>query len=474
LRKLLAVLVLYILLASAAFAEISVFGTVGGGAVILRGTNVNGDVLQAGASLSGQIGVEGQDENDKFGGEITVSGEKISFNIPVIPGSTAVVPVPGNDPVFAFNASVWWKPFYMLKLQLGGINDFALTEIVGWGYHANDADSFVVWPQNNYAGDYFSDTTGFYSGTGNGWTGLSLSFSPIYGLDINVGIPFSLGFEKINQINGEIEQRSKASAVYYFTSAQIAYNLWGIGRLAVSYAGGDGKIKYTPNPINPEDDTPTRELYFFQMQSTPATIYGSFLLTVFEERGISLNAGFAYTFPAKEKDQKITYKAPMEAGLGFSMGTSRMGFKTRMALSFGGSAFRDGTDPTPKVKEPLMIGLGVLPYITLGPFKINLNAGISYKWEEEYMKLDGLDLVVAKMGNSAALAWYVNPYLTFSIGDGTFFAGFQMGSDGLKYTHDGTTMKKNNLVVTFPSGEDKYVGQTIIEWAIPIGIQYSF
>ena len=495
-KKLLAVSVISALLIQAAFGEISVSGTVGAGATLLRGSNVNGDSLQAGAYLSGQIEVEGQDETDTFGGSIKVGGDVTSFSPPANPVLTwqttlsnyVTVPdlsndlsvVPPGNPVLSFSALVWWKPVYMVKVQLGTIDDFALTEIVGWGYNANDADDFVVYPKNNYAGDYFSDTTGFYSGTGNGWIGLTLSVTPIYGLDINLAVPFGLGYEQFNNQTQVITKQSLASDIYLYSHAQIAYTLWGIGRLAVTVAGGgDGKIKFLNNPYDPFDffdpTGTTDPINIDQIQGHGSSIYGSFLLTAFDEKGFGLNIGFGYTLPSEYKNIGITYYSPMEAGLGLSFGTDKMGIKTRMAVSFGGGLTRTGYG---SLHEPLMVGLGVLPYYTLGSCTVYLNAGISYKWEDEFMMDSTYGYAVKKVGNSTALGWNVNPYVTVTFGSGTFFAGIQVWSDGLKYV--GRTTKQSiraqlfDPITHLSTGLDAYPGISIIEWAIPIGIQYSF
>ncbi|MCL2479642.1 MAG: hypothetical protein FWF22_09075, partial [Treponema sp.] len=190
-KKLFAVFIVFAVLIPGVFAQIDISGSVGGGVTLLKGSNVRTDVLQTGNYLSGSIEADGTDDADSFGGTVKLNAE----------AST-------TDPAaWSWSAAVWWKPVYFVKLQLGYIDDFAQTDIVGWGYHANDAESYVVSPQNNYAGDYFSDTTGFYSGTGNGWTGFSLSITPIYGLDINAAVPFGRGAEIRDPITGNLTQK---------------------------------------------------------------------------------------------------------------------------------------------------------------------------------------------------------------------------------------------------------------------------
>ena len=465
-RKFFTVILIFAVFSSGVYAEIVIGGSVSSGVTILKGTNIRGDVLGTGNFLSGSIDVSGQDEEDTFGGDLSINAE----------AST-------TDPAaWAWSASVWWKPLYFMKLQLGYIDDFALTDIVGWGFHANDAESFVVSPKNNYAGDYFSDTTGFYSGTGSGWTGFTLSITPIYGLDINIAVPFGRGADLRDPISGDLIQKYNAADAYLYTSAQIAYTLWGFGRFAVSYAnGGNGKLEFladtsinaevpdpytglVAHPYDPINDT----LQLYRVKANAPSLYASFFLDAFEDMGFSANIGFAYTFPVFYENTSVVYNSPMEVGLGISFGTDRMGIKARMGASLMGSLERFTNQI---INEPMMLGLGILPYYGFGPFMFYLNAGVSYKWEDEIMFETSGSFRINKMGNSAALGWYANPYMTFTLGSGRFYAGIQVESDGLKYVGYN---KDQISIIREGDYVESYPGQPIIDWAIPIGILFEF
>ena len=480
-KKLSAIIMFLILSITTVYAELTVSGSVGAGVIALKGSNVKDkgelDSMRAGSSyLSGQIEVSAQDEAEKFGGFVKFSAE--------------LVPRRVEDPAdlnklfvdsWTWKAAAWWKPFYFTRIQLGHIEEFAMTDIVGWGYHANDAESYVISPKESYAGDYFSQSAGFYAGTGTNWLGATLTINPIYGLYINIAIPFGLGYrferdpqeylnnpgDQINDYLGRDEQ-DIASRVYLFTHAQVSYELWNIGRIAFTFAGnGDGTLELYPTSY---PDTFLRyqgqDLNFRQIyKSNSPELYASFFLTYLEDKGIGLNVGFAYTMPAETADGTVTYNAPMEAGLGFSFGSEKRGIKARFAVSFGGKLTR--TTDSSTVNEPVMLGFGVLPYMTLGPCKIHLNVGISYKFEDEYMT-ETIPYTVKAVGNSAAFGWYANPYVTFSFGSGTFFAGVQLECDGLKYT--GHKTKKQG----YPNAAGAIEGTEVIEWRVPVGIQFAF
>lgn len=450
-KKLSLVFMLFAVLASGVFADISVFGSVGGGATLMKGSNVRTDIIQVGNFLSGSIEASGSDDGDHFGGSVQISA-----------GASSV-----DQFSWAWGANVWWKPLYFFKLQLGDIDSFALTEIIGWGFHGNDAETYVASPKNNYVGNYLADTTGFYTGTGGNWSGLTLSVSPIYGLDLNIAVPFGRGGEKIDPITWIITEKYKAWDAYLYTNAQAAFTIWGVGRIALSFAGGgNGKLELFEYNLLSQivDYVPANGFKLYQVKPNAHSIYGSFLLTAFEDLGFSANIGYAYYFPAKNDTHGITYHTPMELGLGASYGTSKWGIKMRVGLSFGGKAVIKSSLYDATVKEPFMLGIGILPYYNFRALSIYLNTGITYKSDEIYLNGAGQTITI---GNSKAVGWHINPYVTFTMGAGRFYGGIQIESDGLKYVG----VDKQNI--TSFSG-DSYPGQPIVEWSIPIGLLFEF
>ena len=465
-----------------AFAEITVGGSVGAAAIMAKGSNVNGDDVRAGNKLlTGNIEASAQNETDTFGGSVQIQVQTVP------PGAPAANDDPfayGTDTIntdfqpWSWTASVWYKPAYFLQIQLGVINDLALTEIVGWGYQANDADDYVIAAKGNYVGDYLPATTGFYSGTGQNWTGLTVTLSPLYGLDISLAVPFGKNYYYDTVMKGV--QQPAAGDVYRYSQAQVAYTLYDFGRLAVSFVGGgDGQIKFMniidsgqlmdtlgQLPYDPVQDG----LVFDYFQADSSALYASFLLTALENWGIDLNIGFGYTFPATTTwystydslNYDISYNPPMEAGLGFSWGTANYGIKARAAATFGGTAQMTGQDT---LNEAIKVGFGILPYYSIGICRLYLNLGISYKFADEY--IDSTTFKVQQVQNSEALGWYVNPYLTVTIDSAKFFAGVQVETDGLKYVG-----LKQRFQYWPTSGVQQ--GVPVIEWSVPIGIMYEF
>ena len=460
-KKVLTILLLLLVVLIPVFADIEVSGLASGGATLIKGSNLKGDDLQASNMLSSYIEASGADDSGKIGGDVQINAQASAT----------------DSNTWAWTALAWWNPVVQFKLQIGTIDDFALTDIVGWGYHANDAEDFVASPRISYVGDYFSDTTGFFAGTGTGWNGVGITINPFYGLSLNVALPFGIGTEQ-RDADGIVIQKYKATQVYDYTLASLTYTLYGLGRFAVSFeGGGDGKL-YLANgnaddPNNSSDIPydPTTSFTLDQLNANASTLYASFLLTAFEDKKFTMNIGFDYTLPVSTTDdlgRKLTYYSPMEAALGIAVGSDRNGFKARLASTFMGRAERTGSDA---LHEPFMVGFGILPYVTWGPFKFYLNMGIAYRLAEEYMDDSGK---VQNVGNSTALGWHVNPYLMLSIGTGRFFFGFQLESDGLKYELSPDLQQAQNVISHDVDGNAYYAGKPIINWGIPVGIMFDF
>ena len=456
LKKLFTVLVFLALLTSSLFADLTFSGLTGAGATFLRMSNVNGDPMQAGNYLTGQIQVDAQSKDKTFGGTAKLTGETSTFKIDAATWNA-----------LTWTASVWWNPIPMLKFQFGIINDLALSDCVYSDFYPDDAETYVVAPYSSYVGDYFPSWTGFFGGTGDTWSGFILSLTPTEALNINLMLPYGLGVETVDS-SGNITHFPAASDIYLYGQAQATFMIWDIGRIGAAFSGGgNGKLDFTPDPDDAPYD-PALPIGFYQMKANASSFYGSFLFNAFEDQGLDINVGFKYTMPVEDKAKKITYNSPMEAGLGISYVTDSFGIKMRMAASFGGNVKRTGNDP---MNIPKMAGLGIMPFISAGRCKIYLNAGITYKYEDEYM--DGSDgNKVKKVTNSAALGWHVNPYVTATFGTATVYAGFQIDTDGLKYVYDGNTMSR--LTINQVDSTGKYPGTSIIEWRIPVGIEYTF
>ena len=457
-KKMLAVFIILTGFASSAFAQISVYGSAGAGAKLVKGSFVKDDSVKAGDFfIVGTLSAEAKNENDTFGGVVTVSADG-SPDLTATNKDAAAA----NPYSVELRVSAWWRPILPVKLELGTIDALALTEIVGWGYHANDAEDYVVSPPFSYVDRDFTYIAGFYSGTGTDWIGALLSVTPIYGLEFNLSVPFSRGnpFKLVKYhdtwthlIVDETEIQPNASNVYKYCQAQAAFTIHGIGKFALTFAGRGSESLDFDGVLNN-----------YEVKANTSSIYASFLWTHFEK--LSLNFGLEYVLPAKDKNFSITYVPPMAAGAGMSLDFDNFGIRARLGASFLGNVSQKGG---PVYWEPLKLDFGVLPYFNIGNISIYANVGASCRFGDQFainVQTDLLDVTtkrIAMIKNSAAFGWYLNPYVTVKAGPGTFFAGLRLESDGRRYTRNADTGK------FIPNDT---LGSIIVEWAVPIGILF--
>jgi len=295
-------------------------------------------------------------------------------------------------------------------------------------------------------------------------------------LEVNIGVPYS-------------SSAVDAEDLYLKTEAQVAYTIDGIGKVALSFDGGRGVVnakKGTPGKagewyINSSDGTvtwvtneaaskdgfnPNGELIGTNLTDAPTTgatagfedpsrVLLYFGLTMIENLGIDV--GFAYTFPlTTENSIKKSY--PIYAGLGASYTMGQFGVKARVQGKFMESEIGDWSGAK-KSEKGAVILFDVLPsYAVSDNLTAYLAAGITYTGVDKY---DGKkDKLPNDDDKKATIGWHVDPYLAYSVGPGTFYAGINLSSNGAK--NSGKPDEK--------TGE----GKTWIKWAIPIGLIYNF
>jgi len=200
LKKMIAISVVFALVAGAVFAEINVSGGTHGSVRVIEGDSFEETDVYAGGGM-GRIRFEGSGENEDgtFGGWMRFEA-----------GS--------QGGTLAANALAWWKPIQQVKLQIGYNPDghFAADNIVGWGFYASAGDLGIAGEGWAFGGN------SFFGGYGKGGTILTLT--PIDLLEVNVGIPFFQG--------------GRAEGIFKQTTAQVALNLEGIGKAAITFVGG--------------------------------------------------------------------------------------------------------------------------------------------------------------------------------------------------------------------------------------------
>jgi hypothetical protein len=403
-KKLFAISLILVIAASAAFAEVTVGGTAGYGVTVIKGDNSDGSVPGVGkAGPTGRIDAVYENDEGSFGALVRVQT------------------IGDAGRIFA-----WWQPLSVLKLTLGkdGNGQYGREKIEGWSWTGAAGDEGVGYTGYQYAHNA-------WSAGGFGDFGATLSLTPIDGLAINVMVPY--------------EKSTEAAEVYNHMTGQLTYDIADVGEIGVTYKSGAGYRNW--GTLGTIDIGAYSELFGQNFPVTtgtndPGAVYAHFYLTAIQN--LKLNIGLKYTFAGTIEpapSTKLTLTPPINAGFGLDYNISdTIGVKAVLLARVAGSVKLG--DVTTDI--PLNLGFDVMPYFDLSILKLYLNLGVDYT-----AKIKDAD-------NSQVFAWFVNPYITKSVGGGTFFAGFQLYSDGKELDSTGT--KKDPT----------------ISWAVPIGIEIGF
>jgi hypothetical protein len=402
-KKLIAISITLALIASAAFAQVTVGGLVQSKWVAFSEIPGDGDDTVNSLSWTGRVQLDGKTEGDIFGGSLRITPS--SFD-QIAANQGKMNKVLGGGVAFDW-AYVWWQPIQQVKLQLGTISDgfYGVDAIAAWGFHG-DANDFVAY-------DKLYNTAAFAGGA-LFTTGASFVITPLDGLKVVFGIPTEASISTyISDDKTAITNQNAMEAWKHFF-LQAGYDLPNIGVITLTYKSGK------------------------QDKGDVSQIYASFQLKMIENLG--LHFGVNYNFPGQYKNsgKDAQDNSPITLGLAADYGLSdTFGVKARLAFSFLGSE-DDGSTTTDK---PYLFDLEVLPYYDLSIFKAYLSLGMRLHTDEE----QGSTVV-----RDAYVDFLVNPYIEKTVGAGSFFAGFQLIGIGVQ---DGTKKSsKYNLTWAIPVG----------------------
>ena len=362
-KKLIAIAVVFALVAAGSVFAVDLGGEVIGNVGLLQGDNGDDSKVTGSADLK-RIRIQGEGEvgDGKFFGWFRAEGEGAATGVvPGVWGHAGWKPIDqfkmwigsnGGDGFFAKEGQTGWM-FYQrttdTKVTMGGAN------VWGWdgynGYYAAIDPSFA-WETNPA---YLVTRNAFYGGGIDGANGLYLTISPVGMVNINFELPFFM--------NTEIGDIFKALV------AQVDLN-FDFGNIAITYAG---------------DHT----------DATNGKIFGYFNLASIDR--LSLDVGFSFTLPEND------WMEPIAAGLGVKFDiTDAFGFKIRTALSFAGD------------DEIFAVLADALPY-----FAVNDNLKI-------FASL-GLTMMSADYFDNPFLGFHINPYVWIGQEWGpSFWAGFKL------------------------------------------------
>jgi len=366
-KKIIVTLVVFALVAGAAFAQPAVGGNLKISTNLLAGSTETEDPMAGGTTIwDAHINVTWSGTN--AGGLIRFWSKTNEW----MPES------------FAF---WWWKPIEQVRIQLGRNRDadFGHAQIAGWGFNAEAQGGVAVDKDREltkYGAGYYGNeslasiarTAAWWGGFGAGGKdlGLALSIYPIPGFEVDICVPMQGGKAGIYGIGATDTQAANTptdTAANIYLSSKINFNVAvpdiGNLRFVADLQGKDSEDKVVvPN------------------------IHAAFYINAVEGMGIEIGAGF--------KDEFDT----IEIGAGYRLTAEALVLKARVGLI--------AKSPNSK-NDSMLLGIGILPSYNLGKLVTLFNAGF------------GIDL-----GDTAMVDWFINPYISVPANSGRFYGGIKL------------------------------------------------
>jgi len=374
-KKLIAIAVLFAIVAGAAFAELTVGGAFGAQVLVIGSdsSDAKDGKLDAGAfNKAAHVNADFKNDNGTAGGRVRLL-------------SVSDRAWWGAQNAFAF---AWWRPIQQFRLQIGNNpdGDLGATQITGWGYNG-EAQDYVAIDQDN--GDDWgrqaarkARNQGFYPGFSS--LGAIVSIYPLDGLTLNIVLPFNGNGTGDGRGNG----LSRAGTLYSRFHFNGVYAIEDIGTVRLSFVGKGG--------IDPD------------IYESAGDIYVNFHTTAVE--GLGLEVGVKFGLPYENDATGNTTVTPdVAVGLGVLFTSGDFGIKFRAGAQLGGSTKTSSAT----TNNPTQIGVGILPYFTVAEgLRVYFNAGLGMSIPEE---------------GDASVEFFINPYLRKSISNLMFYAGVKLG-----------------------------------------------
>jgi len=267
-KKIVAISVMFALVAAAAFAQPTVGGQFKAGATLLWGTSEKDQKKdtsyatgQAFEGTTASQGAEGEKYEEigkdwlaggRYPGNGTEGFVNVKFGDAEMGGYVRAFAKTSGDyhspGAFAF---MWWRPSELFRIQIGHNPDadWGAANITGWGFNGeaqdfvaldNDSSDFRSW--NGSSGLNKTDletirvarTTGFYGGIKSSHSVIT-SLYPIDGLTVNIGFPF--GGATGGGDAGAAADIGRAADKWLRVHAQIKYDLEEVGSIYFTYEG---------------------------------------------------------------------------------------------------------------------------------------------------------------------------------------------------------------------------------------------
>ena len=380
LKKCIVIMVMFALVAGAAFAQLTVGGQLQEGITLLSGSNItDSDVMMGDGYRGGQKPYTNGKINMLFG------------------DGTA-----GGRMTYEFNSStLWgwmqWRPnqFFRVKIGTDGDGEGGFPQIVGWGFTGeamNSVSSVNLWGGlgSGRATDY--NRRGINYGAFDGDTNFNLGLY-VYPIDmLTVTLLFRGITNNTNNSGQEISEKlSKLELI-------AAYKIEEIGTVRFA-AVGDGGLAESK-----KDAADAKAGHLF------LAFYSNEIV-----QGLAFEAGVRYDLPYMNTDQ--TDATSVTAGINMTM-LDPIGLKVRTNINFGATDAKG--DPTNRTEW----AIGLLPSYKLPKLTIFLHLGYGMDFVKDRVNTTTKELEEVRFD------WFVNPFIWMPMGGMRMWIGAIVAGNG--------------------------------------------
>jgi len=366
LKKCIVIMVMFALVAGAAFAQATFGGQLQAAAVLFSGQNINDSDLNMGGSDGGNY------TNAKFTvlfGDSKAGGRIVYDHLNVgADGSSG-----------RFWGWLQWRPNQYFRMKIGSDEDgdsiiSAFAQIVDWGFTAEAKNGSAAYSDYNGSLAMRYRNVGYFGNVYDpGKFCLGLSVFPVDGLTISLAFPdFGSGKEVTETLAG--------------LSFVTSYKIDEVGTIKFA-AEGKGGLK-----DGADDGADIGNLYL--------AFYSGDLV-----EGLAFELGGSYNLPHLNTPDTFG-NIQMAFGVDLTM-ADPFGIKLRTGFAFGG---QDGGEAVTSGWS-----IGILPSYKLPKLTIYFHAG--------------LGIETAPDADKADYQWFINPYISFPIGSMRAWLGLQIISE---------------------------------------------
>ena len=415
LKKCVAFMALFAVVAGAAFAQVTIGGQLQEGVTLLSGNNLNDSDVMVGSSNYHEAKLSALFGDGTAGGRLVMYAKG------------------------GFWGWMQWRPnqYFRVKIGSDGDGEGGFAQIVGWGFTGEAKNS--VGAVSDYSGGlkmrYRNAGLGYGGFDGDGEFHVGLWFYPIDDLSV------TLLFRKFNDA---VEVSEKLARAQLYAS----YRIEEVGTIRFAYQGNGGLMKDAA------------------MFSDIGTLWLAFHSSEIVQ-GLAFEVGANFNLPRKDSGSSIaefnsaqekpvadlstiaakTINGNINVAAGINLtSTDPFNLKVRTNVAFGGKErYNDGFQDQER-DLPFGWGIGILPSYKLPKMTVFFHAGM------------GLERTPGKLNDKGELdeiayEWFVNPYIWVPMGGMRMWAGIQIITE--------TTDKRDD-------------GSWQFKWAIPFGFNFYF